>query len=422
MDSVVLVDLCAKAELQFGIAHANFQLRGSESDRDEAFVRQLALTHDCPFFSKKFQTEIYASTEKYSIQEAARNLRYAWFETMLGNEPGYFQFIMTGHHLDDNIETMLMHFFRGSGITGISGMPVKNNHIVRPLLSIPRSDIKSYAEYQSLSWVEDSSNRKEEYTRNYFRNHLIPSIQQIFPEVHKNLQNNLWRFSETKELFERAITQLKKKLLSHHGAEAHIPIELLRKQGALKTILFELLKEYHFKPAQLDEIIGLMDSTNGKYISSTSHRIIRNRKWLIIAPHQLDEISHFVIDQTESSTIYPSGSLSFQRSYVSEKDIYSALPGTAYFNAGKLVFPLILRKWKTGDYFFPLGMKKKKKISRFLIDNKLSKTAKESIWVLVSDNRIAWVVGYRMDERFRISDSTKDVLTIKNEERKPVKG
>jgi tRNA(Ile)-lysidine synthase len=262
--------------------------------------------------------------------------------------------------------------------------------------------------------VEDSSNVSDDYTRNYFRNQLIPSLRNIYPEINSNLEKNLLRFSEASVLYQQAIGLHKKKLFKLNGSEIHIPILLLKKAIPVHTIIYEIIKEYGFSPAQTEELIKLMDSTNGKYIFSSSHRIIKNRNWLIIAPLEETNNTHIIIEHNLAAVIYPQGQLRFSNLSMKESASFSKDPAIAYLDARKIQFPLILRKWKTGDYFYPLGMKKKKKLSRFFIDQKLSKTAKEKIWVLVMDTHIIWVVGHRIDNRFCISNSTDKILLINN--------
>jgi tRNA(Ile)-lysidine synthase len=414
LDSVVLTTLSSMAALDFGIAHANFQLRGEESTRDEEFVRNLAIQLGKPFVSKKFDTARLAEKEKESVQLAARNLRYTWFKTLLGNKPGEYQYLLTAHHLEDNIETLLMHFFRGTGITGLTGIPEKNEKLIRPLLSVSKNSIRDFAVSNHLKWVEDSSNAKDDYTRNFFRNQLIPSAARVFPDLKHNLESNLQRFSEAAILYEQAILQHKKKLLKANGAEFHIPILLLKKSKPVRTILYEILKDFHFTPAQTDEVIRLMDGSNGKYISSPSNRVIKNRGWLIIAPLEHAAVSHIIIDENKADIEFPDGILRIKK--IARPDFDSGFGdlNTAFLDEDKIRFPLILRKWKAGDYFYPLGMKKKKKLARFFIDQKLSKTAKEKIWVLVMDSQIIWTVGQRIDNRFCIQPSTTRILQIRN--------
>jgi tRNA(Ile)-lysidine synthase len=413
LDSVVLTSLSAMSGLEFAIAHVNFQLRGAESERDEAFVHQLAHKYQKPFFLKKFDSLTYAKKEKSSIQVVARNLRYEWFKTFIGNKSDQYKFLLTGHNLNDNIETMLMYLFRGTGISGLTGMPDKNKHLIRPLLKISRNRLKEFALAQNLEWVEDSSNASDDYTRNALRNQLIPSATSIFPDLLHNLKNNIDRFSEAYILYQQSVTQHKKKLLKQNGSEIHIPILLLKKAVPLKTILFEIIKDYHFTSSQTDEIIRLMDSENGKYISSSSHRIIKNRRWLIIAPANDESVNHMVLD-TECDVTYPEGNIQIRKKSLETPGHFATAPGSEYLDAEKIKFPLVLRKWKAGDYFYPLGMKKKKKLARFFIDQKLSKTAKEKIWVLVMDSQIIWVVGQRIDNRFRVNASTNKIFELSN--------
>ena len=412
MDSVLLAECCYRSGFDFSIVHANFQLRGEESERDEQFVKALAAKYQKLFLVKKMNTREYADQHSVSIQVAARNLRYQWFESLLGKAPEYFRFILTAHHLDDNIETMLMHFFRGTGIAGLRGMVPKQEKIIRPLLPFPKSALKTFAEEQRLSWVEDSSNESDKYTRNYFRNKLIPAVEAVYPETMQNLEGNLHRFAEVETLYLQAIQQHKKKLLKPVGEEIHIPILLLKKSVPLHSILYEIIHDYAFSTAQVEDCIKLMDSGNGKYIASSSHRIIKNRAWLIIAALQDSGVSHIIIEKDHTVIPFPEGELIVKSFNVSgnaeiEKNLTLAL-----LDAGKIGFPLILRKWKAGDYFYPLGMKKKKKIARFLIDQKLSKTAKEKVWVLEMDLQIIWVVGQRIDYRFCLSPATKEILKI----------
>ena len=415
VDSVVLVDFAAAADLDFGIAHANFQLRGAESERDEIFVQQLALKYNKPFFVKKMDTLRYAENEKISIQVAARNLRYNWFRTLIGHEASTFRWLVTAHHLDDQIETMLMHFFRGTGISGMTGIPEKKENLIRPLLCFSKISLQTYAKQQNLQWVEDSSNAMDDYTRNYFRNQLIPSVASVFPDVLQNLEKNLQRFSEADQLYRQAVALQKKKLVKPVGSEFHIPVLLLKKTIPLRTMVFEIIREFHFSAAQTDDVIHLLESENGKYVSSGTHRIIKNRSWLIIAALEDKGVLHLVIEENDTLVDYPEGRLHWTKKPAKHPEIPAKDKDKAFLDAGKIHFPLILRKWKTGDYFYPLGMKKKKKLARFFIDQKLSKTAKEKVWVLVMGDQIVWVPGQRIDDRFGIKSSTTEILQISME-------
>jgi tRNA(Ile)-lysidine synthase len=436
IDSVVLCELCKQAGYKFIIAHCNFKLRGAECERDAAFVQQLALRYNVPVHIKEFDTAAYAEKSKLSIQEAARELRYNWFTELLGRETANVKrqiesredegaathspltthhsptCLLTAHHLDDNIETMLMHFFRGTGIHGLRGMLPKQAHIVRPLLFARRQEIKQFAEENNLTWVEDSSNASDKYSRNYFRHQLIPLVQKIYPEAENNLANNLRRFADMEELYEQAVVQHKKKLLEQKGEEVHISVLKLKKAQPLNAIVYEIIKTYGFSSAQVDEVIKLLDSESGRYVQSATHRIIKNRRWLIVAPAQSEQAQNLVIDEDENKVVFENGELVFEQLNGKNVQVINDA-AIALIDKGQLQFPLLLRKWKKGDYFYPLGLKKKKKLARFFIDQKLSLTDKEKVWVLESNKKILWVVGLRIDDRFKLTEATKQVLKIK---------
>ncbi len=421
VDSVVLCDLCHQSNYDFLIAHCNFQLRGEESERDELFVRKLAEKYGKKVLVKKFDTTQYAEEHKLSIQEAARELRYGWFAEILHRKPSnvnddnsthhssHITHLLTAHHKDDNIETLLMNFLRGTGIEGLHGILPKQKHIVRPLLFASREEILAYAKKNGLDWVEDSSNESSKYTRNYIRNELLPQLSNIYPQVRQNLAANMERFKEIEELYHQSVAIHKKKLVEQKGSEFHIPVLKLKKTSPLKTIVYEIVKEFGFSPDQLEDIIQLLEADTGKFVASSSHRIIKNRSWIIIAEKEPAEPGHILIEEPADFPFSVSG---FRFSVSSLSDQLSSDSNMACLDAGLIHFPLILRRWKTGDYFYPLGMKKKKKLSRFFIDQKLSKTEKEKVWVLEMDKKIIWVAGYRIDDRFKVTPSSKKVLTI----------
>jgi tRNA(Ile)-lysidine synthase len=430
IDSVVLCELCKQAGYKFIIAHCNFKLRGAESERDAAFVQQLAQSYNVPVYIKEFDTAAYAESNKLSIQEAARELRYNWFAELLSSEKvpessedagtaGHSPLtthhsptvLLTAHHLDDNIETMLMHFFRGTGIHGLRGMLPKQGHIVRPLLFARRQEIKQFATEHNLTWVEDSSNASDKYSRNYFRHQLIPLVQKIYPEAENNLANNLRRFADMEELYEQAVVQHKKKLLEKKGEEVHISVLKLKKAQPLNAIVYEIIKAYGFSSAQVEEVIKLLDSESGRYVQSATHRIIKNRRWLIVAPAQSEQAQNLVVDEDETKVLFDNGELVLEQLNGKNVQVINDA-AIALIDKAELQFPLLLRKWKKGDYFYPLGLKKKKKLARFFIDQKLSMTDKEKVWVLESNKKILWVVGLRIDDRFKLTEATKQVLKI----------
>ncbi|WP_153797232.1 tRNA lysidine(34) synthetase TilS [Foetidibacter luteolus] len=410
IDSIVLTDLLAKAGFDFAIAHCNFKLRGEESERDEQFVRSLGLKYNSEVLVKSFNTAEYAAEKKLSIQEAARELRYNWFSQLVDKD----SYLLTAHHADDNIETLLMHFFRGTGIQGLAGIPAysREKRIIRPLLFAYREDVTAYANENQLQWVEDSSNASDKYTRNFFRNQLLPAIEEVYPQARKNLQDNIERFKETALLYNQSVSVHKQKLIEIKGNELHIPVLKLQQTAALKTIVWEIIKDYGFTVHQTDEIVKLLSADNGSYVQSHAYRTIRNRQWLIIAPLETTEAATILVEPSDRKIVFDNNCLTVETVDAATYQLSTAA-SVASLDAGLVKFPLLLRKWKQGDYFYPLGMRKKKKLSRFFIDLKLSTTDKEKVWVLECDKKILWVVGYRIDDRFKLSAGTKRVLKLK---------
>lgn len=415
VDSVVLCELCKQAGYDFIIAHCNFQLRGAESIRDEDFVKRLGKKYNVDVTIQRFETEKYAADHKLSIQEAARVLRYNWFEELVASPdsvPGKWVLnaIVTAHHKDDNIETLLMHFFRGTGLHGLTGIPVSYGPVKRPLLHFSKEEILQFAGENKLEFVEDSSNLSSKYTRNFFRNEIIPAISKVYPQVKENLAHNIERFKEIEKLYRQTVGDLKKKLCKIKGAEVHIPVLLLMKYNN-RALIYEIIRDYGFNEKQVDELIKLAVSESGKYMESPElqFRIIKHRHWFIISPSQSKSAANIVIEAKDKSVAFEGGMLHLELTNntqpVSDKRVAS-------LDAKEIKFPLLLRPWKTGDYFYPLGMTKKKKLSRFFMDQKLSKTEKENAWVIESNQRIIWVVGHRIDNRFKVTDKTTQVLKI----------
>ena len=416
LDSVVLCDVVHRMGYEFSIAHCNFKLRDEESERDETFVRRLAEQYNVKFYCKSFDTIGYAEQNKCSIQEAARQLRYEWFgiitDKYIASEYKRKIRLLTAHHLNDNVETLLMNFFKGTGIAGLRGMLPSTEKVKRPFLFAKRLEIEAYAVSVGLNWVEDSSNVEDKYSRNFVRHQVIPLVEEIFPQAIENLSDNLGRFRDIEKIYLHSVEQMVKKLVIPKGDELHISVEKLRLSIAARTLVYEIVSRYGFHANQVDEVIKLIDSQTGKYVSSATHRIIKNRNWLIIALNQTSSSGIFLLEEVPSYLIFQGGKINLSIAHPSETEVLSSGNGVAYLNAVDIRFPLILRKCKTGDYFYPLGMRKKKKISRFLIDLKKSKIEKENTWILESDKRIVWVVGERLDDRFKWTPAAKIVFRI----------
>jgi len=445
VDSVVLCELCKQAGYNFIIAHCNFQLRGKESERDKEFVKALGEKYKVEVLVKDFDTEKYAQENKKGIQEAARDLRYEWFAEIVNRDPDSHResvvsrqtsnvkrqkessfhvsrltsHVLTAHHADDNVETVMMNFFRGTGLHGLVGIPVIHQYIRRPLLPFWKEELIRFAKENKLEFVEDSSNQSLKYTRNFFRNEIIPLISKVYPEVKTNLQDNINRFGEIQKLYKISVDEIKRKLCKVTNDEIHIAVkQLISYQN--RALIFEIISEHGFTERQVDEVIKLAEAESGKFVQSptSSHRIIKFRNWFIISKDQSADAEMVVIGEdaktvrcstfnVQFSTIQASRTESFRTNLKLQTSNL-----TACVDADEVTFPLILRRWKQGDYFYPLGMKKKKKLARFFIDQKLSKTEKEKTWVIEMNMKILWVVGMRIDDRFKITEKTKKILKM----------
>jgi tRNA(Ile)-lysidine synthase len=411
IDSMVLCDLFVKYNLQFSVAHCNFQLRGEESDGDELLVANWCTQNHIPFFVKKFDTKHYADQNKLSIQVAARNLRYDFFYEIIETEK--INCIVTAHHQDDNIETVLFHFFRGTGIAGLTGIPAENDKIIRPLLGISKKEITAYAIQNNIAYREDSSNKKIDYTRNKLRNNLIPQLEEVIPNFKNNIAQNILRLSEAHEIYQQQIHTYRKKLLETRGKDSFIPILKLKKLRPLPTILYEILKPFDFNFSQTEQAILLLESETGRYIENEKFRILKNRNFLIVS-EKSSLASEIILIHPETDKI-SMANFDLKIQTISKNNFQLKTENDfCQLDAELLEYPLILRKWQQGDYMYPLGMKKKKKISRIFIDQKIPGTEKEKTWVLESNKKIVWLVGLKIDERFKVMEKTKNIKIIQH--------
>lgn len=410
LDSTVLSTLCYKAGLNIELAHCNFMLREQESDRDEQFVRAIATQWNVPLHVKRFNTATFANENKLSIQEAARQLRYNWFKELISSN-NHLNWVLTAHHQDDDAETIAMHFFRGTGLRGLTGIPARSGNVLRPLLTVSYNDIQNYAAAHHVKFVTDSSNLKEDYTRNYFRHTILPAIEKVFPTVKQNLLGNSKRIEQADQLLKIYVEQFRKKYLLKKQNEYLLSIAELKKFGHT-SLLFELLHPFGFTPGQVEEAALLLNARTGAQLEAATGqwRLIKNRKQLILAPMLSTKINYIEVVRVNEEIKYPEGILTFLSAKTSE--ITFGNEKQVFIDSRLLQFPLLLRKWKEGDYFYPLGMRKKKKVSRLLIDLKFSTSEKEKVWVLTTGDKICWVVGIRLDDRFKITNQTDEVIQI----------
>ncbi len=411
MDSVVMVDLFHELGLQFGIAHCNFQLRGEESECDEALVKALAHKYRVPIYTTRFDTTSYAEGKGVSIQVAARELRYEWFEQM--RAANKYDYVATAHHLNDNIETVLHNFIKGTGIKGLRGMLVRREKLIRPMLSLSRDEIKAYQQEHKLEYREDSSNTSDKYTRNNIRHNLVPLIEEINPGFEAGFDDRLKIFSDIESLYQNKIQRINKQLFEKRGSDTYIPIRKLKKLSDKRSVLFEYLQPLGFNASQVDDILSVLEQGSGQQFLSETTRVIKDRQFLIITNKGQTDFSTMLIEKGDAEVKLPNGSISLNISEAVKISIKKDKT-LAYLDLNKLEFPLILRQWKKGDYFYPFGMAlKKKKVSKYFKDQKMSLPEKESIWILESAKKIVWIAGERIDERFKVTSGSKSVLVLK---------
>jgi tRNA(Ile)-lysidine synthase len=401
LDSLVLTHLCYKLNLNIALAHCNFNLRGDESDADEDFVLQLAEDLDLEVFIESFETEVYASAHKLSTQMAARELRYDWFEDLA--ETLDFDYILTAHHADDNLETFLINLSRGTGLDGLMGIPEINNNIVRPLLSFSRVSIEAYAREHNLKWREDSSNASNKYLRNKFRHDVIPILKTINPQLLQNFETTQNHLQDSKCIIEDAIAKIQKKVVSVEGDVVKLNIKKLKKLSNPKAYVYQLLKDFNF--TEWNAVVDLLDAQSGKQLFSSTHRLIKDREFLLLSEIHSEDIPKVIINKKSTEA---QGLLCFDE----VDNVTEASKTVIFVDKDKLKFPLELRQWEEGDVFYPLGMKGKKKLSKYFKDEKLSLIDKENVRLLCSDGTIVWIVGKRADERFKVTASTKQILKI----------
>ncbi|MFA7686489.1 MAG: tRNA lysidine(34) synthetase TilS [Moheibacter sp.] len=402
VDSMVLCDLFLKNNLDFSVAHCNFQLRVKDSDEDEEFVKQYCIQNKIKFFRKKFDVKAYKSSGNHSTQMAARDLRYAWFRELMAEND--FDFLVTAHHLNDALETFFINLSRGTGIKGLIGIPLNQNQIIRPLYNISKESIFQYAEAYSIKWREDISNNSDDYVRNKIRNQIVPVLNEIHPEFLQNFQQTIQLLNEEKDLIQNHIEKLREELFVLRDKNYTISIEKLNQLQPLSSSLFHIFSKFGFNhPA---EITKLMNAAEGSEINSENYRLIKNREALILAKKpEIEASAEFMVE--EGKLIQKPLNLKLLKS--AERD----LSATETLDYEKIIFPIRLRKPKTGEVFFPFGMKGSKKLSKFLKDEKLSKLEKENIWLLVDDeDRILYVAGKRIDDRFKITEHTHKFLNI----------
>jgi tRNA(Ile)-lysidine synthase len=410
IDSVVLCELFHQSKIKFAIAHCNFQLRGKESDKDELFVEALAEKYNVPFHTIAFETYSYAKKHKLSIQVAARDLRYAWFEEI--RQQYNYARIATAHHQDDSIETFFINLIRGTGIKGLHGILPMQGNLIRPLLFANKKEIIAFAKKNKLKYREDSSNASDKYVRNKIRHSLIPLLNEINKSASANIITTIENLKSVESVYQKRIDKKRTSLVMEERGIVKISISKLKKLKPIEPYLFEFLYPLGFSSKVVDEIIASLSSESGKQFFSETHRLVKDRDFLLIEETATkNEVLDTRFKILKNSKELPFGNQTLVLKAMKRSNKLKLVnPATiAQFDFEKLVFPLTLRKWEKGDTFYPIGMKGKKKLSDYFIDKKLSLLEKENSWVLESNGQIIWVVGQRMDERYKISPQTKKI-------------
>ncbi len=408
-DSVVLASLVNRLENPFALAHCNFNLRGADSDADEAFVRDMARQLGVKCFVTSFPTKEYAAEKGISIEMAARELRYAWFEQIRAQKG--FDYILVGHHLDDVLETFMLNLSRGTGIRGLSGISNKAGRIVRPLLFARRIEVEKYAFENELDYRFDKSNDDTGIKRNKVRHELIPLFEKLNPSFRKSLQKTIDNLNETETVYVQKVDEIRNKVVSSDNNWVKIDVEELRKHQPVKTYLYEILSVYGFNPDVAAEIHEAIDAQPGLKFYSPNYRLVSGRNELIITAIEANTNKVFYISEEQQKISEPLSMNFHIEAYTADYAI-PRQAHTAVLDFDELSFPIILRKWNQGEYFRPLGMSGLKKISDFFIDEKLSIPEKENTWILYSGNKVVWIVGRRIDDRFKITTTTKTVFRI----------
>ncbi|RDI56148.1 tRNA lysidine(34) synthetase TilS [Flavobacterium glaciei] len=407
-DSMVMLHLFQQLDYKIGIAHCNFQLRGMESFEDQNFVQDYAAANGIPVFITQFDTKAFAEDYKVSTQVAARELRYNWFYELLETEK--FDYILTAHHADDNLETFLINLGRGTGLEGLLGIPEQNEKVVRPLLAFSQEEMEVYAKLNNIQWREDSSNASDKYLRNKIRHHLVPMLKELNPNFLSSFHKTQTYLQEAQVMVEDASIMIYQQVARQEEDIIYFDLQQLRKLPNYKSYLYQWLNEFEF--SAWDDIYDLVESQSGKYIYSAEYRLLKDRDSLILSPiNFVDEREEYFINENQKEVNIP-----LNITFCKVADISNVSNKAIFVDADKLKYPLVLRHWNEGDSFQPFGMNgKSKKVSKLFKDEKLSLIEKENTWLLCSNEDIVWIIGLRQDDRFRINDTTNNILKIQLE-------
>lgn len=414
LDSMVMLHLFREAGYAMGVAHGNFGLRGSESEGDEAFVGAYCRKHGLPFYSKRFDTKNYAESHKLSVQMAARELRYTWFNELLLE--GHYHWLATAHHLNDNVETVLLRWSHGSGLDQLTGIPRKNDRIIRPLLFASREEIAAFARSAGITWREDSSNLATNYQRNFMRHEVIPKIKEINPSLETTFALSLEKLEGAAELMRRGLEQLRDSMTRQEGRNLVVDKHLLLLLQHPGYILYAWLRDYGFEYERCKQMAAAAaQGQSGARFMSVSHTAVVDRDTILISPRDRDEYHDVLVEDWQDKAALGPWVMHFHQEKGTQ---ISRDPAVATVDYSRVKFPLLWRKWKPGDSFVPLGMKGAKKLSDFLIDEQVPLTEKGRVTVVLSGEDIVWVAGYRIADYFKVTGQTHTVLSMRLETHK----
>ena len=406
MDSVLMAHLLKAAGYNFGIAHCNFMLRGPEADADQQFTMRLAKSLGVTFHTVNFNTQQYAAENKISIQMAARDMRYSWFDQI--SESAGYHTIALAHHQNDTIETILLNLTRGTGIAGLHGILPLNGRLVRPMLFLTRQEIEEIINSQALQYAEDASNASVKYARNKIRHKVIPLLKELNPNLEATFEHNLRNFRDLEILLNDKVQALKQELLVVQGNEVHIDIEKVNELSPKRLLLFKLLQPYGFTHHVVDDLLSALHKHAGRGFASAGYKLFIDRGRLIILAKGEETVTEVGINPDDTNITYHNYQLKLQ--HEDSPLIVKNNPLGVSIDSDLLQYPLTLRSWQHGDVFYPLGMKTKQKLSDFFVHQKVPLHKKNNVPLLVNGNGdIMWVGGYRPDERYKVSDNTKKV-------------
>lgn len=402
VDSMVLLHLFKQSDFTISVAHCNFKLRGEESDADEIFVHSVCDELNIEFFVNYFNTEEYANSNKQSIQLAARELRYGWFNELLENQA--FDYLLTAHHLEDSIETFLINFTRGTGLEGLTGIPQENDKTVRPLLIFSREEIEKFAKDNTIKWREDSSNSSDKYLRNKLRHQIVPVLKELNPSFLNSFEQTLKNLQQAQSMVEDASRIVYRKVVEDVNFQKRINLKELIILPNYEAYLYQWLKPFGF--TAWNDIYDLVEAQSGKQVYSENYRLLKDREVLILEPIKQFSFKEYFIEENQTEIENP---LTMKITYVTNVT-ESKDPQIIFVDKDTLKFPLVFRKWEEGDYFYPFGMDGKKKVSKFFKDEKFSLIDKENAWLLCSADEIVWIAGKRADRRFSVTKTTQTII------------